>query len=261
MDEDAVLILHIETRDPSVIPFDVVARLFDHYNRLIAAVGREIAPKFPVQWGLTSLSLGSVDAEARPVEKTLATKHIGLRIADAVDEAIAHAVAGDLYSMPFPTPVREALAAMLNTLTDDAPAFEAGTPRKRARLSRIQLKVSEKRDITWGTVSGIADGIDKHERLQFTLYDDVFDNPVHCTLSTDVSQLGLTELFGRRVEVTGLITSNPDTGLIRSITQIDDLRVIEDPDANYEAARGIWKDWVSTEDERLEALRRVRRGA
>jgi hypothetical protein len=260
MDDDAVLTLRIETKDPSIIPFDTVAELFNHFNRLIAALGKEIAPKTPVTWGLTQLTLGSVNMEARPIPGNLVTEQMGRRIVQAADEAIAYAHAGDLAAMPFSPAVREELAAMLEKLNDAAPAFEIGSPGKRVRLTKFQLHTTGHRSISWGTVSGIADGIDQHAGLEFTLYDDVFDNGIHCQLREGVSPLGLRDLFGKRVEVEGLISANPDTGLIKSVAQIEEITIIDTPDADYRAAEGIWRDWESTPDERLAALRRVRHG-
>jgi len=260
MNEDVVLILHIETRDTGVIPFEAVADLLGHFQKLITAIGKEVAPKMPVAWGVSRMALGSLMTEIRPIHANLAGARVGRDIMRAAGEVAAFAQSGDIATMPFSAQVREEITAMLRGLTDDAPAFQIENREKQVRLTRAQLRTIENRGITWGTVSGIADGIDNHVSPRFTLYDDVFDNPIRCQLREGITPFSLRDLFEQRVEVEGLIAADPQTGVIRTVTEIEEVRIIDTSQADYRKTEGVWRDWQSTAAERLEALRRVRHG-
>jgi hypothetical protein len=126
-----------------------------------------------------------------------------------------------------------------------------------ARIMKEQSKAPTKaRGIYLGSIRGTVEALNRRQDLRFTLYDDVFDSAYVCYLGRSTVPYKLDQLWEKHVAVKGVITP----GRPSSITQIEDIRILGDRSADYTKTEGAFGDWDSSVEDRIDALRRERRG-
>lgn len=108
-----------------------------------------------------------------------------------------------------------------------------------------------------GVVKGRVQALSNQGRLDFILYDSLFDLPVTCYLQERQENL-LRELWGKQVFVAGLVIRDANSGhatAVRDITSIDP--VIEVVPGSYKLTRGILA-WSEGDEPAEVSIRRIR---
>jgi hypothetical protein len=230
-------------------------RAMRHFQNLVELLSHELADGHEITWMLEDLQYGSaiatiagVSSEETPVLKVIGGyaevgRALERRALISFSEAVAHEahkltelVGGDIISLRFETATTEA--------TIYGPYADAHG-LKPSTLTAL------------GSVKGVIQAISSRGRLRFSLYDSLFDKQVSCYLQAGQEDL-MREMWGKTVEVRGLITREPDRGrptAIREITSIEPVEVSERGD--YRLARGIFA-WVAGDEPAEVSIRRAR---
>jgi hypothetical protein len=112
-------------------------------------------------------------------------------------------------------------------------------------------------NVSFGTIKGVVQTISNRDRLQFVLYDVIFDAPVICYLD-DSEENQLQHILGKKVLVTGKITRQPETGQPVRIEMITEITILKNM-GNYQLGRGIF-EWQAGDEPAEITIRRLRDG-
>lgn len=263
MADDAVLSFTLESPDGAPVPFDTLAHAFSRFRELIESLGKDVARGIPLKWGIEELRKGSAKLELRPtVTDNFAVEHGARQVAGALRDLTERGVSGTLGGSPYSRTTVNAFYRLTYLVDEDVPAMALGTRNNTVRVTLLTALHAPTSRMSFGSMSGVLEAPDEHRigDARFVLYDDVFDHPVICFLKDGDVQTGLEPLWKKRVRVTGVISSDRETGMPKSMRHIERIDVIPPSTADSTNTFGAWAGWHSTVEERIEALRRVRRG-
>lgn len=92
-----------------------------------------------------------------------------------------------------------------------------------------------------GIVIGVVHRLDDRDRLNFTLYDVIFDRAITCYVSEERKDL-LRGIWGERVTVLGMVARDPESGQPSEIKDIEAIVIAPTVEpGQFEAARGLLK--------------------
>ena len=97
--------------------------------------------------------------------------------------------------------------------------------------------------VSIGAITGNALALNSRSELLFILYDDVLDKRVECHFPPGYEET-MREAWGKRVRVYGTITRDWETGVAKTVRNLLDVEILEEPEPGaFRKAKGIipWK--------------------
>ena len=249
-----VVSMTLETREGALVPLDTLAEKVEFFAAVLAAIEREVV-KLPVGWGISGLSMGSARVELRPTSTDLGAEYRANLASESLHTVARAAAAGDFGLIPWPE-TRSAARQLASGLPGEVPGIRLEVNQDIIRIDRNTSPPIVDRGIYLGSVTGVVEGLNIHGDARFTLYDDVFGTGIVCRMANSLIHVDLVTLLKKRVEVKGIITP----GKRITVSQIEDIVILPDGPADYTKTEGVWRDWDSTWEQRLDALRNVRHG-
>ena len=254
MAEMPVVSITLETREGALVPLDTLAEKVEYFAAVLAAIEREVV-KLPVGWGISGLSMGSARVELRSTSTDLGAEYRANLASESLQTVARAAAAGDFALIPWPE-TRGAARQLVSGLPGEVPGIRLGVNQNIIRIDRNTSPPIVDRGLYLGSLTGVVEGLNIHEEGRFTLYDDVFGTGIVCHMANSSVHVDLVTLLKKRVEVKGIIAP----GRRRTISQIEDITILPDGPSDYTKTEGVWRDWESTWEQRLDALRGVRHG-
>lgn len=228
----------------------------NHFNRLLRQLALEVAPDVKIEWELDGLEYGSA-----VMEFTGRAEHVEpiFRVVSALEEV------GESLQQHTPIPYSEHVAreakALTKVIRGDITALRLGNHQKpKIIYGGFDTKeaVTSKQITSFGTIKGRVQSISSRKKLQFTLYDILFDKPIRCYIEQDRQSI-LKDIWDEIVFVSGYITRHIETGQpisVRNITSIDFVPIIEP--GSYRKARGILAGLTTNNEPSEISIRRLR---
>ena len=97
--------------------------------------------------------------------------------------------------------------------------------------------------VSIGAITGSALALNSRSGLRFILYDDVLDKRVECHFPPGHEET-MRDAWGKRVRVYGTITRDWETGVAKTVRNLLDVEILEEPEPGaFRKAKGIipWK--------------------
>jgi hypothetical protein len=257
--DENMLSITIETPDGSTVAFDTLISVVAKYRALISAINEAVAPRHTIRWDVSTLRKGSAEVGLNPQATDLGAIHTARTIAETQKNVIK-AVEENAYERIEWPRVRVAAGELCAMVGKSVPSFTFGSLGTIARVVTPPTARQMGRESSLGSITGVLEAPNGRGDLQFILYDDLFGRGVRCFLGDNPLGFDLRRLWQERVEVTGRLTSDTVTGVVTQVHDITSIHELDTSSADYRKTEGMWKNWESSLEDRIEALRDVRRG-
>lgn len=238
------------------VPLDLYARAIEHFSALVALLSQEVVGHSEIDWQIEHLQAGSA----------IATVRGRYEIADDVIQVVdAYGQVGEALElhvpMPFSADVSQQAYALTNLLNGKITSLSLATPTKTYNIGEPQsaLAVERKfsRQSAWGSIRGEIATLVRRPKLRFVLYDNLFDKKVSC-FPSDAFEPVVRESWGKRVDVTGLVFRDSETGRPLQVREIFEIKSVPDqPIDGYKRARGAIP-WSEGDEPAEVLIRRLR---
>jgi hypothetical protein len=226
------------------------------FANIVSLLTREVATGIEIRWILKDLKRNNGTArivgehpEGRRVEDVV---HAFERVTDCIQKR---------ERIPYSQSIAFEAMKLVRLIGPQITAIRFEMPYSTALLSGdveqvIDLELSGPL-LSLGTVKGYVQSITNRGGLQFTLYDAIYDEPVHCYVKPEEAEL-LRDIWARRVHVTGRVTRDAETARVVKVTDITEIHV-ETIKGSYKRARGLLYEKVPEEPAEM-TIRRIRDG-
>lgn len=207
-------------------PIDEFAKSMTSLAQLLDAMRAEIAGATSITWLVDDLSIGSAIATLRPLTDSPEQAD---RVAQGV-LAVGRALS-DHAPIPYGPAVQRAASGLSSVLNGYVTSLTLTVGNHSASVkSRVQvmepLSVS-----SFGSIRGSIETLRARRGLKFTLFDELYDGPVECTISDEQRDV-IRELWGRRVIVAGTVLRDRNSGRPTRIDPVTSIEPIPDVDEN-----------------------------
>lgn len=230
MIDTLTLILHGQ------IPVGLFARAIGHFAALLDSVAAEVAGPDVIRWDIDRLNTGSAIVQVRGLSEDFEAVEQAVRAYDAIGEALHR---GE--PIPFSPSVQRSARALTGLLDGHIHsisfATQAATHVVQAHTTEEDAEQAQEWLVSWGTLQGEVGAISSRPRLQFTLYDSLFDKAVACYLTKDNESLA-REIWRKRIAVTGRVYRRVDDDRPIRVSHVVDVRVLDAPAGDFRRARG-----------------------
>lgn len=228
--------------------------LVTNFKSLVNNLSREVANTSNIEWEIAELNAGSafltVEGHHPDEDKVPTVVNAWARMGSSLQRG---------ESIPYSDAIKESVDGLLQPLNGKVSAARWGTANADYKITKSQIVrqlPSARTAYTLGTVKGRVQTITTRNKLQFTLFDHLSNNAVHCQLDPLMKE-EIRKYWDEEVLVAGQVERNLRTGLAKSIRQVTTIERAPkvDPEA-YKKTRGLLA-WMG--DEPAEKLiRRVR---
>lgn len=221
------------------IPLRLFTDAIRQFDLLVKELTEEAAgADAAIQWDVSHLRSGSATIQVRGLSDDFDAVERAVRGYDAIGEALKRQE-----PVPFSNAVQRPAYALTRLLNGQITSLALSTDVERVytidrRVSKEQVERSTRWLSAWGVLYGEVGAIAKRPRMQFTLYDSLFDKAVACHLTTESEQLA-REIWGKRVAVTGNIVRSVDDGRPIRVNKIVNVEVEDRPPGDFRIARGV----------------------
>jgi len=231
------------------------ASAFSNLSLLINQLSKEVDKDAQIDWLVEELYAGSAVATFRGDYPD------GLIVENVIDayEKVGDALAAGK-EIPFSEIIRRHATALTNILDNKVTALRFETSNHDYLISgKVQGGKTEPIKYTYGTVKGTIETLTKRKQLSFTLWDSLFDKPVHCYFK-EGDEDNMRFYWGKKAVVSGKVGRQPETGKPIVVREIKYVRVIEEVEpGSYRNARGSLS-WGKSGETPEEMIRRLRDG-
>lgn len=237
------------------------AQATHHFDGLIRALSTDIAEGYAFEWLVDEAPPGGTAT-------TLRGEPRAEQDVDRIDRVVrAYTTVGHALQVREPIGysekvVKEAhgLAALLNGRIK-AIRFETGYADATILSQSVEHAKMQPLQ-SFGAIEGRVQTATSRRRLQFVLYDALYDRGVNCYLNDDPEAEEMVRgVWGRRAIVEGIISRDPISGRPLAIRRITDVRVLDDVEpGTYRRARAIlpYDPTIPTPEERIRQVRDAR---
>ncbi len=229
------------------------ASAISNLSLLINQLSKEVGKDAPIDWLVEELYTGSAVATFRGDYPD------GLVVESVIDayEKVGDALAAGK-EIPFSETIRRHAKDLTNILDNKVSALRFETSNHDYLISgKIKGGKTEPIKYNYGTVKGTIETLTKRKQLSFTLWDSLFDKPVHCYFK-EGDEDNMRFYWGKQAVVSGKIGRQPETGKPIVVREIKYVRVIEEVEpGSYRTARGSlsWGKGGETPEEMIRRLR------
>ncbi|QPC84460.1 hypothetical protein G4Y79_08815 [Phototrophicus methaneseepsis] len=230
------------------------AETMRHFSNLVDALTKEVASDSEIIWEIEALQAGSALATVIGLSSQ---DEAVLRVVEAYDR-VGNALE-QRKPIPFSTNIAREAEQITKKVSNNITAVRFLTSKADHIIYGVfdPQKNIDTKTISIGTVTGRVQTITERNRLNFTMYDTIFDRSVTCYLPEKLKSR-MPEIWGKVVEVTGLITREIEIGRPVSIREVTDIALVPIIKAgSYKQARGIL-DWKPGDEGAEVAIRRLR---
>jgi hypothetical protein len=223
------------------------------FNSLLIELSAEVGGSAKIDWIIDELHEGSAIATFRGVYPEMALVE---NVVNAYEEIGSALASGS--EIPFSDSIRKHSAALTSILNGKITALRFETSSNEYFISgKVQGKITTSIKYTYGTVKGTVETLSKHKKLSFTLWDAVFEKPVHCYFK-DGEEENMRNIWGKKAVVSGKVGRQPHTGRVVVVREVNYVRAVEEVlPGSYRSARGILP-WGKGDETAEDMIRRLR---
>ena len=221
---------------------------------LLEDLSSEIAEGAKVEWIIEELSTGSAVATLRGTNHNIKSVE---RIVDAYEVVGESLQSGR--DIPYSGAVRKHASNIAGIINDKVTAVRFETRTKDYLISgkTLEGQATQPVQYSFGVVRGIDETLSSRRKLSFTLWDSLFDRPIHCYFKLEDEEL-MREAWDKRVVVSGRIGRQAETGkpiVVRDISAVEIIKDVEP--GSYRLAKGV-VPWSPGDEWPEQTIRRIR---
>jgi len=216
----------------------------DSLNKLIDALGSEVAKGTKIDWVIEQLEAGSAVATARGIPQ----EDKDLPIVETVVNAY-ELVGKDLENgnpINFSERVRNPACKIVGLVNGRIPSVRFETVDREFIVSSNPenegIRVNDGKDMketTHGGVRGRVQSLSNRRGLQFTLYDLLKDHSIRCYLKPGSEEIMINS-WGQIADVEGIVRRDLKTGQPISIREVKNVRIVpEGEKGGWRKVRGV----------------------
>lgn len=230
------------------------ASALGEFNALLGNLSKEVGNNSPVEWVVEELYAGSAIATFHGVYENVKIVETIVDAYEQVGEALAFG-----RDIPFSEAVRKNCRNITGVLNGKVTSLRFETPERDFIISG-RSQIGEKAPpmhYSLGTVKGTIQTVSMRKKLNFTVWNALFDKPVSCYIHEGQEEL-LRQSWGKRAVVTGRIGRQAESGRPIVIREVKNIEIIEKPErGSYKRARGVLP-WKQGDEKPEVVLRRMR---
>lgn len=226
-----------------------------NFNLFLDQLSNEVGKNANISWVLEELYTGSAVATFKGVCDDLLVVEKVVNAYEQVGEVLSTGK-----EIPFSDPIKRYIIALTNIINGNVKSIRFETPSADYVISG-SVKSGHIPSIQYshGTVRGIIETLTRRKKLSFTIWDSLFDRPVHCYFKEGEEE-NMRSAWGKRAVVAGKIGRQSDTGKPLVIREVKYVRVIEDVEpGSYNRARGLLP-WGKGDESPEDMIRMIRDG-
>lgn len=229
------------------------AKAINNFNLLINQLSVEVGKDAQINWIIEELYSGSAVATFRGDYSDYEVIENVITAYEDVGDALASG-----REIPFSELVQRHAKALTNVIDHKITAIRFETPTQDYLISgKVKGESSEPIKFSYGIVKGTVETLTKRRQLSFTLWDSLFDKPVHCYFKGGEED-NMRNVWGKRAVVSGRIGRQTGTGkplVVRDVKYVRPLEEVEP--GSYSNARGSlpWGKGGETPEEMIRRLR------
>jgi len=229
------------------------AKIMANFTGLMDELSNMVASTSNIVWVVDELEAGSAEVTAVGVSEQIEAVQRTVRAYEVVAEALA-----DGNPIPYPPSVIDRVTAITQVINGRISAVRFQTSRvDTAVYARLGGRHRNPNLAAFGMVKGRVETLKRRKKLEFTLYDDVLDKPITCSITPEQEEV-VRDIWGKRVTVTGLVERDPEHGYPRSVKEILNIDLVAEAEpGSYQVARGIIP-WQEGDELPEVAIKRVR---
>lgn len=229
------------------------ASAISNFNLLINQLSKEVGGNAKIEWIVEELHAGSAIATFRGVYAEITPIENVVSAYEEVGDAIASG-----REIPFSSTVKKYTAALTNIIDGKVSALRFETPNKEFLIGgKVEGESALPIKYTYGTVKGIVETLSKHKKLSFTLWDSVFEKPIHCYFKPGEEE-NMRDVWGKKAVVSGRVGRQPKTGRAVIVRDVNYVRPIEESEkGSFRRARGALA-WGKGQETAEDLIRRLR---
>lgn len=229
------------------------ASAINNFSQLLSQLSKEVGGNAKIEWMIDELHAGSAIATFRGVYSEIEPIESVVTAYEQVGDALATGRA-----IPFSETIRKHSAALTNLIDGKITGIRFETPSKDFFISgKVEGEKVAPMKLTYGTVKGTIETLSKHKKLSFTLWDSVFNKPVHCYFKAGEED-NMRDVWGKKAVISGKVGRQAKTGRALVVRDVNYVRAIEDVEAgSYRNSRGALP-WGHGGESAEDMIRRLR---
>jgi len=248
------------------IPFDTFIAALTGFQHFISAIHADIGVQKRLTWRMADLSMGSAQACIQPEEEDLASIEETERVNTTTAQAIAIARTKGIGAIPHSPKVINSYLEMVGATGSRPVELQLiyggkAEPIPRESVWSADAPAAQEPTapprVSYGVIRGKVEGRNIHKGERFTLYEDIHERPIECTVPVEWEHFNMETIWAKRVAVRGFLT--PAKGnKTATMDEIEEITPIDPVEGDFASTRGILKI-PHSDEEILEDLRRIRR--
>jgi hypothetical protein len=236
------------------VALEEFATAIDKLNSLLGQLAKERAKDAKVVWIIDELYGGSAVATFRGVNGDMSDIE---NIVDAYEEVGESLQSGR--EVPFSTAVQRYAHDLVGVLNGRVTSIRFETPAKDFVIISKPLEGEQAPQIkyAWSSVRGTVQTLSMRKKLNFTLWDSLFDKPVSCYFKGGQEDI-MRNAWGKRAVVSGKVGRRVETQRPVVIRDIKQVRLLIDVEpGSYRRAKGVFP-WTADSELPEDMIGRLR---
>ena len=236
------------------VALEELATAIGKLNSLLVQLAKEVTKGAEVVWIIDELYGGSAVATFRGVNDDVSAVE---SLVDAYEEVGDSLQSGR--EIPFSTAVQRYARDLVGVLNGGVTSIRFETPAKDFVIVSKPLEGEHAAELkyAWSSVKGTIQTLSMRKKLNFTLWDSLFDKPVGCYFKEEQEDI-MRNAWGKRAVVSGKVGRRVDTKRPVVIRDVKQVRLLEDVEpGSFRRAKGVFP-WTADSELPEDIVRRLR---
>jgi len=226
------------------VALEEFANAISNLNSLLNQLAKEVTKDAKVEWLIDELYASSAVATFRGINGDMSAIE---NVVNAYEEVGDSLQTGR--EIPYSTTVQRYAHDLISVLDGRVTSVRFETPTKDFVIVSKPLAGGEIAQLkyAWSSVKGTVQTLSDRKKLNFTLWDSLFDKPVSC-YSKEGQEDTMRNAWRKRAIVSGRVGRRTDTGRPIVIRDVKQIRLLEDTEpGSYRRAKGVFPWTVESE--------------
>jgi len=219
------------------IALEEFATAIGNLNSLLNQLAKEVTKDAEVAWLIDELYASSAVATFRGINGDMSAIE---NVVNAYEEVGDSLQTGR--EIPYSTTVQRYAHDLISVLDGRVTSVRFETPAKDIVIVSKPLGGEQVAQLkyAWSSVKGMVQTLSMRKKLNFTLWDSLFDKPVGCYFKEGQEDI-MRNAWGKRAIVSGRVGRLADTGRPVVIRDVKQIRLLEDVEpGSYRRAKGVF---------------------
>ena len=236
------------------VALEEFANAIGNLNSLLNQLAKEVTKDAEVTWLIDELYASSAVATFRGINGDMSAVENVVSAYEKVGDSLQTGGA-----IPYSTTVQRHAHDLISVLGDRVTSVRFETPAKDIVIVSKSLEGGQIAQLkyAWSSVKGTVQTLSMRKKLNFTLWDALFDKPVGCYFKEGQEDI-MRNAWGKHAIVSGRVGRHADTGRPVVVRDVKQIRLLKDVEpGSYRRARGVFP-WTIDSESPENIIRRLR---